>query len=280
MLVPINYRDVMPNMYMVTDNAEFFQVTEAGLVDITHTIKRQTSGYWHISLKNVHGYRKAYPIYRIVLASFTPGGDKPHLVVDHVDANKDHNYLSNLEYVTSDENLRRSAKLRGIEYRQILTVDQVERICELIVEGNNARQIMRILGMEPTSTNDTLLDHIIHRQTWKRISKKYKWDVDDVRLKKYTKEDLRVIANLVVNSGLTPKEITERFPKYEYKQLHQTIKKMRQGVLYKKFLDEAGSTTISNEVLRDSDGFIRLVPTELGAKQLRKIRADEGHKQS
>lgn len=280
MLAPITYRDVMPGKYMVTDNAEFFQITEDGLLDITNTIKVQTNGYWHIRLDSTTGYRKSYPIYRIVLATFTPGGDRPEMVVDHVDMDKSHNYLSNLEYVSFDENIRRAAKAHGKTYRDILEEDEVRQICEYIAKGYNTRKIMRILGMEINVANTSRIINIVHRRKWKHISKDYVWNTDDVRLKVYTKEDLRVIANLVVNSGLTPAEITRRFPKYEYKQLHQVVKKMRQGVLYKKFLDEAGSTTISNEVLRDSDGFIRLVPTELGAKQLRKIRADEGHKQS
>ena len=51
---------------------------------------------------------------------------------------------------------------------------------------------------------------------------------------------------------------------------------MNQGKLYKKFLEEAGSTTIADGIdpPRDSDGFMRLVPTALGVKQLRKIRQD------
>lgn len=280
MLAPIIYRDVAPGRYMVTDYAEFFEITDDGLDNITHTITRYSDGYWHIALENINGYQIPYPIYRLVISAFTPGGDRPDMVVDHIDMDKDHNHLHNLEYVTSRENLRRAAIAYGKAYRVDTTEDDVRKICELISKGYNARKIMRTLGMEITGVNDVMINSIIRRKIWRSVSKDYVWDIDDVRLKKYTKEDLRVIANLVVNSGLTAPEITKRFPKYEYKQLHQVVKKMRQGVLYKKFLDEAGSTTISNEVLRDSDGFIRLVPTELGAKQLRKIRADEGHKQS
>lgn len=271
MLVPIHYRDVHPDLYMISDDAEVFVKTENGkLINITDRARKyKSNGYWHITLMDTFGKNKKYPLYRLVLGSFK--GDQPDKVVDHLDMNKDHNYLSNLEYVTYDENLRRAAVLQGRKWRGIFDTETVHKICKLLEQGVNSREIQRRLGLEMNNAMDDSIHRIITRKSWKSISKDYTWDNEDIRLKKYSKEDLAAIAYLVTHSGYGPKEIAESFPKYDLKQMNQVIKKMNTGKLYKKYLKEAGSTTIL-EGPRDEEGFIRMVPTELGVKRLRKIR--------
>lgn len=271
MLVPIHYRDVHPDLYMISDNAEVFVKTENGkLIDITNRARKfKSNGYWHITLMDTFGKNKKYPLYRLVLGSFK--GDQPDKVVDHLDMNKDHNYLSNLEYVTYDENLRRAAFAYNKRYRGLLSNETVHDICRLLEQGINIREIERRLNLPTEFTMDNTILRIIKRETYKSISKDYTWDNEDIRLKKYSKEDLAAIAYLVTHSGYGPKEIAESFPKYDLKQMNQVVKKMNQGKLYKKYLKEAGSTTIL-EGPRDEEGFIRMVPTELGVKRLRKIR--------
>lgn len=273
MIVPVVYRDVMPDLYYVSDKAKIYMKTSSGYLDISDRLKVASNGYWYIRLMSKSGNNKPYPIYRIVLASFL--GDQPDKVVDYIDMNKNHNELSNLEFVTYDENLRRAAAKNGIIYRELIDEATVRKICEMAEKGYNMRKIQRKLGLDQTAANDDLIMRIIHRKTWKHITKDYTWDIDNIRLKVYKKEDLRVIADLVMHSAYTPKEIAKMFPQYGYKQLHQVVKKMRQGKLYKKFLNEAGSTTILGQN-RDSEGFMYLIPTKLGVERLRKIRADDG----
>jgi hypothetical protein len=156
-----------------------------------------------------------------------------------------------------------------------MSEDLVRNICELLEKGYHATKIMKELSLPNNAAMMTSIVAIYMRQRWTDISKDYNWDVDDIRLKIYSKEDLKLIAYMIYYSGYGPKEIAERFPKYDLKKLNQVVKKMNQGKLYKKFLEEAGSTTIGKgEPPRDSDGFMRLIPTPLGVKQLRKIRQD------
>ena len=271
MLVPIHYRDVHPDLYMISDNAEVFVKTENGkLINITDRARKyKSNGYWHITLMDTFGKNKKYPLYRLVLGSFK--GDQPDKVVDHLDMNKDHNYLTNLEYVTYDENLRRAAVIQDRKWRGVFDTETVHEICKLLEQNVNSREIQRRLGLEMNNAMDDSIHRIITRRSWKSISKDYTWDNEDIRLKKYSKEDLAAIAYLVTHSGYGPKEIAESFPKYDLKQMNHVVKKMNQGKLYKKYLKEAGSTTIL-EGPRDEEGFIRMVPTELGVKRLRKIR--------
>ena len=271
MLVPIHYRDVHPDLYMISDDAEVFVKTENGkLINITDRARKyKSNGYWHITLMDTFGKNKKYPLYRLVLGSFK--GDQPDKVVDHLDMNKDHNYLSNLEYVAFDENLRRAAFAYNKRYRGLLSNKTVRDICKLLEQGMNTREIERKLNLPRDLSMDNTIIRIIYRKSYKSISKNYAWNPEDIRLKKYSKEDLAAIAYLVTHSGYGPKEIAESFPKYDLKQMNQVVKKMNQGKLYKKYLKEAGSTTIL-EGPRDEEGFIRMVPTELGVKRLRKIR--------
>ena len=280
MMTVINYRDVIKDHYYITDDAKIFEKIDGKLVDISDKIRvNKSDGYCMIQLRSTTGYKKSYHIHRLVIGSFN--GDRPDLVVDHLDMVKTNNHLSNLEFVTYDENLRRAAKAYGKRYRELFSEETVRSICELLEKGYNSRKIQRILGLssadkkEQSAMDDSIV-RIMYRINWTSISKDYNWDIDDVRLKVYTKEDLRLIAYMVIYSGYGPSEIAKCFPKYEYKQLNQVVKKMNQGKLYKKFLEEASSTTIAEgmDPPRDSDGFMRLMPTALGVKQLRKIRQD------
>ena len=278
MMNVINYRDVKRNHYYITDDAKVFEKISRrkdGLVDISNTIHRHpTNGYWQITLLTKGDKHKTYPLYRLVIASFQ--GDKKDMVVDHLDMNKDNNHLSNLEYVTLRENFRRAAVMQERAYTGTLSEQDIRKICELLEKNYHATKIVEELNLPKNSASLCTVVSIANRTRWTSISKDYNWDIDDVRLKVYTKEDLRLMAYMLYYSGYGPKEIAEHFPKYDLKKLNHVVKKMSQGKLYKKFLEEAGSTTIAEgiEPPRDSDGFMRLMPTALGVKRLRKIRQD------
>lgn len=62
------------------------------------------SGY--ITIKTTNGFTS---VHRLVLKTFRPTKDMDNLTVDHLDHNKRNNCLSNLEWVTKEENERRAA---------------------------------------------------------------------------------------------------------------------------------------------------------------------------
>jgi hypothetical protein len=62
-------------------------------------------GYYNVSLCDATGKRKAFRVHRLVMITFV--GPRPNgYEVNHIDANKSNNALSNLEYVTPAENLK------------------------------------------------------------------------------------------------------------------------------------------------------------------------------
>lgn len=257
MWIPLVYRDVARGRYEISDSGQIRLVSGKILRGCN---PKNEKGYIRVTLVTESGKLKKYALHRLILAGFTYDSD---LEVDHLNCNKQDPALSNLEYVTGDENKHR-ASLKGRyktcedHSKSILTNEQVCKVCSLFEQGCNVRKVERMLHLENIHNIDSILTRILYRQSWRAISKDYKWDIDAVRLKVYEKEHLLTIAYLIKHSTYTSKEIASKFPQYNQKQLIQVIKKMRQGKLYKSIMLEAeGSTTIANN-LRDGEGFIIL----------------------
>lgn len=258
MWIPLVYRDIDPNRYMISDEGKIALINGRELKGCN---PKNEKGYIRVTLVTKSGKLKKYALHRLVLAAFTYDSN---LEVDHLDCNKLNPKLSNLEYVTGDENKHR-ASINGCykscdkHYKSVLTNDQVHQICRLFEKGFNVRKIEHKLNLTNIKNIDTILDRIFYRKSWRKISNNYKWDVDDIRMKTYKRKDLLSIASLISYDIFTSREIAEFFPKYDQKKLIHVIKKMRQGKLYRPIIEEVkGSTTIANEP-RDEDGFIILV---------------------
>ena len=103
MWIPLVYRDVDLNRYEISDEGKIRKVDGTILAGCNPANEK---GYFRIGLVTKDGKMKKYGLHRLILAGFT--GDS-ELEVDHVDGNKLNNALSNLEYVTGDENKRRAA---------------------------------------------------------------------------------------------------------------------------------------------------------------------------
>ena len=252
---PVVYRDVVEGMYEASSDGDIREVKSKKPVS-RRADTRIENGYIRCKLKTVSGKSKEYPMHRVVLSAFTPGGEKHNMEVDHIYGDKQDNRPDKLEWVTADENKHRAATNEQYEscedhYKAIFTNAQVRQMCELFQEGNNVRKVAKIMGLRDLGYSkdqiDYNLDRIARRKSWKNISKYYTWDIDDIRLKVYKKKDLQKIAYLLFTSNLKYKEIANLFPQYGFKQIHQVIKKMAQGKLYKSIMDEVErSTTINN----------------------------------
>ena len=85
-----------------------------------------TNGYLTICLKN--GNELAH---RIVAATWLPQEDMFHLTVDHLDHNKRNNAVSNLEWVTKEENLQRAKNdLESTETRKTLSNSAIKMFAD------------------------------------------------------------------------------------------------------------------------------------------------------
>ena len=259
---PVTYPGVKPNRYFITDTGELYRKECGKLTRLNGCNPKNEKGYIRSTLATDIGGVKKFSVHRLVMNEFVGPSE---LEVNHKDGNKTNNSLTNLEYVTGDEN-KHHAAITGLYLscedapNAVLTNKQVHEICRLFEQGHNIRKIIKILNLPKKKSIETRLWNILQRNTWTHISDSYKWDYDDVRLKVYRHKDLVAIAYLIQTNAYLFREIAEKFPKYNKKKLTNVIKKMHQGKLYKSIMDEVRcSTTINASDLRNADGFRLLV---------------------
>lgn len=95
-------------------------------------LKPRTNSGGYLSVCIVHNeLKKTISIHRLVLTTWKPVPDMDNLTVDHIDHNKRNNKLSNLEWVTREENQQRARE------------DYVNLIPEKIAEKANIGIVFR-----------------------------------------------------------------------------------------------------------------------------------------
>ena len=110
------------------------------------------NGYYKVNL-NIDGKEILVSIHRLVAEAFIPNPEnKPE--VNHKDGKKKHNCASNLEWVTSKENIEHAVK-HGLKTGMVgekhpnhkITADTALKICELLASGEYSySEISDIVG--------------------------------------------------------------------------------------------------------------------------------------
>lgn len=257
----LTYRDVVRNRYYISESGRVYTTSGNPSRPWHELVHRLISGHHVVGLQVKDGRQLAFRVHRLVLAMWSYDSTDD---VDHIDCNKDNNHYTNLEYVPEGENQRRAAMNKLYpsgenHFKAVLSEKQVRKICSMFEKGYNIRKIQRKLGLEDIYHIDNIMCHILHHETWKDVAKDYTWDIDEVRLKKYPKSMLVNLIRLALESDLTSRKVASYFPEYEQKKLINVVKKIRQRKLYKDIIDEVErSTTISDDYIRDNEGFIIL----------------------
>lgn len=133
--------------------------------------KIDKDGYITICLVTSQGKRSSFGIHRLLMVTYNPCENMDNLIVNHIDGNKFNNSFSNLEWVTSSENVSLAHKT-GLNNtvsenhgRAILTEDEAMQIIELLKQGYNSTQIMNKI---PKATKKMIF-HIKYNETWKHL---------------------------------------------------------------------------------------------------------------
>ena len=142
-----------------------YSISDEGQIrnDRTGTIRVLTyteDGYAHVTIVK-DGKTYSPSIHRLVLQTFCPV-DNPNLQVNHINKNRADNRLSNLEWVTKQENLsqRNLSNLKSLSARSII----VEYTNGIIKEYPSVRECGRQLGI----SKDTVIKYIQHQLTPRR----------------------------------------------------------------------------------------------------------------
>lgn len=170
------FRQITPRM--VEGVLDYYQVSNFGRV--YHNYKKiimkpglSTSGYLFVVMSTNKG-SKIVQLHRLVLIAFNDICDRDNYQVNHINGNKQCNYLWNLEWVSRSENVLHAyhTGLQAIGENNTLSKisDKTAReICELLQE--NKYTINEIATI--TNSTISIVSDIKKGKNWKHISKDY-----------------------------------------------------------------------------------------------------------
>lgn len=164
--------DVVKDRYFISEYGEVYD----SLNDRMISIFTDDEGYYRVNLATyTSGFKSRY-IHRLVKIEFDGFDPDPMKdQVDHKDCDKSHNYPSNLEWVTREENAKRGIK--NNLYPQISVViseEDVELVCRLLKEGKSYKSISDILYPKYKQDMVRIIGKIYRGENWKNISAKYR----------------------------------------------------------------------------------------------------------
>lgn len=96
-----------------------YGVTSCGKV-YNYKTKKFLKGYWHEGYYCVELDDKQYRVHRLVAEAYLPNPNN-YDTVDHIDNDKTHNYLNNLQWLSRENNVRKAQnkKVRCVETGQV-----------------------------------------------------------------------------------------------------------------------------------------------------------------
>ncbi len=149
-----------------------YYVTDDGRVWSERTQKYLTpqydkNGYVKVQLRSVDNKSHRYSVHRLMLENFNPVNGMEKLQVNHIDGNKLNNNLSNLEWVTCQENIDHAIKnnLRAdINGSAKLTKEQVIEIYKRANSGERNVTLAKEFNVHPDQ-----IGRIKHKKVWKQM---------------------------------------------------------------------------------------------------------------
>lgn len=159
-------------MYLVNEKGDVLSKFTGKLLKPSKSAR----GYLVVNTRREDGVRSPTNIHRMVAETFLPRVEgKDH--INHIDADKTNNRVSNLEWCTDAENKAHACShklhLRGEDHsNSVLSEDMVREICCRISLGESYGEIAKAMPFE--LTRGTFLN-IRARRTWKHVSDEYEW---------------------------------------------------------------------------------------------------------
>lgn len=177
------------------DGRVFSHITDKYLIHIP-----DKNGYGTVNIYCGGNERYRIRVHRLVAIAFIPNPENLP-VVNHIDANKLNNNVSNLEWTTIAGNTQH-AKLLGLltgaknpnpkfgenHPKAILTEDEVIDICDRLMTGIKVTTLAKEL-----SIHRRLIYDIYYKQSWRHISNKYDFPETTYKYSKKLKKHIRYL---------------------------------------------------------------------------------------
>ena len=163
-------------------------------------------GYVKVSIYIDNIHLKTRLVHQLVAIAFTPNPDnKPQ--VNHINGNKEFNWVGNLEWNTCQENIDHAIRtglrnLNGVNaVSNIYTEEQVHQVCKMLEKGKGPKEIAETLGVPRN-----LVNRIKYLGKWKGISSQY--NIPEVHKLPYGSS--KVVFKLLSDNITDPQEIIKR----------------------------------------------------------------------
>lgn len=138
--------------YLITEKGEVISPNGLALKPFD-----KGTGYLQVSING-----NKHLIHQLVADYFIPKPDNiNNWTVDHIDENKKNNDAYNLQWLTLEDNIRKSLKFRGITK---LSDEAIPFIRDLIFEGNSTKVIGELLGVSSGT-----IASVARLDTWSHI---------------------------------------------------------------------------------------------------------------
>lgn len=204
------YLKSVKTKYMITINGDVIHIKKKSKKILKHHLDKD--GYHHVNIY-INGKGYYCSVHRLVATAFIPNPDNKEQV-NHKDGDKDHNYVSNLEWASPQENIRHAfmtglstAKKGSSHPNSVYSEEQIRKVCEYLSENKKKmKEISKLTGVSYTVIKQ-IRNHII----WCSISCEYNFDdynCDDRN--KYNKDQIDDVCKMISSNEYSMKEISEK----------------------------------------------------------------------
>ena len=169
--------------------------------------KTSQSGY--LQIKTRCGYKLAH---RLVMLTWRPCPGAEDLTVDHLDHNKRNNALSNLEWVTREENWRRAQEDLLVDV-QVTVKKKKKNTAKKETAPAKDGSVQKFptpkaavafaftlpeLKNNPTASKDRVMSKIVNAAQNNKCYLGFKWEIESLKKKKEKKEEPKAEIHVVV----------------------------------------------------------------------------------
>ena len=151
------------NYYITDDGKVWSERTQKFL-----SFQYDKNGYVKVQMRSTDNKSHRYSVHRLVLENFKPVENMGNLQVNHIDGDKKNNNLTNLEWTTSEENIRHAIdnNLRAtINGASKLTPEQVIEIYRRATNGERNIDLGKEFNIHPDQVG-----RIKNKKAWKEIT--------------------------------------------------------------------------------------------------------------
>ena len=151
------------NYYITDDGKVWSERTQKFL-----SFQYDKNGYVKVQMRSTDNKSHRYSVHRLVLENFKPVENMENLQVNHIDGDKKNNNLTNLEWTTSEKNIRHAIdnNLRAtINGASKLTPEQVIEIYRRATNGERNIDLGKEFNIHPDQVG-----RIKNKKAWKEIT--------------------------------------------------------------------------------------------------------------